>query len=115
MVIQKGNMTIQLEENIDKLNTEIQELLKVKKLLIQSSSFKLLYGKTQAGEEKEFDSIRSRLEHSLNIAKISQRIVSEIYDNCATEEQKTTEKNTQQFQLPFALLLYSPARFHQTR
>lgn len=91
MVIQKGNMTIQLEENIDKLNTEIQELLKVKKLLIQSSSFKLLYGKTQAGEEKEFDSIRSRLEHSLNIAKISQRIVSEIYDNCATEEQKTTE------------------------
>lgn len=91
MVIQKGNMTIQLEENIEKLNTEIQELLKVKELLIQSSPFKLLYGKTQAGEEKEFESIRSRLEHSLNIAKISQSIVSGIYDNCATEEQKTTE------------------------
>ncbi len=91
MVIQKGNMTLPLEENIDKLNIEIQELLKVKELLIQSSPFKLLYGKTQAGEEKEFEPIRSRLEHSLNIAKISQCIVNGIYDTCATEEQKTSE------------------------
>lgn len=91
MVLKKGNMVIPLEDNIDKLYREIEELLKVKEILIQSSSYKLLYGKTQAIEEKEFEATRSRLEHSQNISKISQSIVAGIYDTCATEEQKNSE------------------------
>lgn len=90
MVISKGKMRIELEENIDKLNEEIEELLKVKEMLINSQSYKLLYGKTQmTGEEKE-TIIRTRLEHSQNISQISQAIVERLYNECATEEQKTS-------------------------
>ena len=91
MVLKKGNMIIPLEDNIDKLYREIEELLKVKQMLTQSPSYKLLYGKTQATEEREFEAIRSRLEHSQNISQISQSIVAGIYDTCATEEQKNSE------------------------
>ena len=87
MIISKEKMVIELEENVDKLILEIQELLKVKELLINSSQYKLLYGKTQMiGEEQE--NIRARLEHSQNISRIAQDIVGGIYDECATEEQK---------------------------
>ncbi len=91
MMIKKGNMSIQLKENVNELNLEIEELLKVKELLIQSSSYKLLYGKTQSSEQKNTQIIRSRLEHSQNISEIAQSIISGIYDECATEEQKKSE------------------------
>jgi dGTP triphosphohydrolase len=87
MIISKGKMKIELEEDIDKLNMEIAELTKVSKELRDSSVYKLLYGKTQmVGEEK--NSVRARLEHSQNISQIAQSIISGIYDECATKEQK---------------------------
>lgn len=90
MIINKGKMIIELEEDVEKLNAQIEELLKVKDILINSSQYKLLYGKTQMiGEEQE--SIRSRLEHSQNISQIAQSIVAGIYDECTTEEQKKSK------------------------
>lgn len=91
MVIEKGNMIIPLEENIEQLNSEIEELLKVKDLLIHSSSYKLLHGKTQVSEERDSTFIRSRLEHSQNISHIAQSIIGKIYDECATEQQKKSQ------------------------
>ena len=86
MIISKGKMRIELEDDIEKLNSEIQELRKIKEILINSFSYKLLYGKTQMLGEKE--EIRARLEHSQNISQIAQKIVEGVYDECATEEQK---------------------------
>lgn len=86
-------MRIELEEDKDKLNLEIEELLKVKNMLINSSSYKSLYGKTTAreqGEQKQ-ERIRSRLEHSENVSPLAQEVVARIYDECATEEQKKSE------------------------
>lgn len=90
MVIKKGKMVIELEEDIEKLNLEIEELLKVKEMLINSSAYKLLYGKTQTIGTKEPKPIRGRLEHSQNVSTISQRRIAQIYDECATQEQKET-------------------------
>lgn len=86
-------MTIELEEDIDKLNLEIEELLKVKNMLINSSPYKVLYGKTTAREpgEGEQRAVRSRLEHSENISPLAQEVIARIYDKCATEEQKKSE------------------------
>ena len=90
MVISKGKMRIELEENIDKLNNEIEELLKLKQMLVNSQDYKLLYGKTQMTGEAKDKKIRSRLEHSQNMAQISQAILEGIYNKCATEEQKAS-------------------------
>lgn len=90
MIISKGKMILELEEDIDKLNAEIEELLKIKDLLVNSSSYKLLYGKTQMIEGEKEKSIRARLEHSQNISQIAQGIVAGVYDECATEEQKAS-------------------------
>ncbi len=90
MVISKGKMKIQLEENIDKLNAEIEELLKIRQTLVNSSSYRLLYGKTQMIGEEKGKNVRARLEHSQNISQIAQGIVAGIYEECATEEQKTS-------------------------
>lgn len=88
MVIYKGKMRIELEENVDKLEEEIEELLKIKEMLIHSQAYKLLYGKTQMTGETKEKVIRTRLEHSQNMSQISQGIVEGLYNECATEEQK---------------------------
>ena len=90
MIIKKGKMVIKLDEDIDKVNLQIKELLKVKDVLINSSQYKLLYGKTQTIGSKKPRKIRARIEHSQNVSKISQTRIARIYDECATEEQKNT-------------------------
>lgn len=92
MVINKGKMEIRLQEDVEKLKREIEELQKVKNILINSSAYKLLYGKTQTviSTTRENVRVRARAEHSQNISKIAQNIICTIYDECATEEQKST-------------------------
>lgn len=90
MVIKKGKMVIKLEDDVNKVNLQIEELLKVKQMLIDSSAYKLLYGKTQTIGDKEQSAKRARLQHSQNISKIAQNIIVEIYEKCATDEQKET-------------------------
>ncbi len=91
MEIKKEKMVLKLEEDVDKLKKEIEELIKLKGILKNSSPYKLLYGKTQVIGENKSKSVRSRLEHSEQISNIAQRIIEGIYDSCATTKQKEKE------------------------
>lgn len=90
MVIRKQNMKINLEEDTEKLKAQINELKKVKDMLVSSSEYHLLYGKTQTIGENKKQPVRSRVEHSENISKIAQAIIAGIYDafEVEGEEQK---------------------------
>lgn len=90
MVISKRKMIIKLEEDVNKLNEEIEELIKLRDVLINSSEYKQLYGKTQMIGNSENTEIRSRLEHSQNIAITAKNVIGGIYEACATEAQKRT-------------------------
>lgn len=90
MQIRKGKMIIHLEEDIEKLKETIQELERVKQVLVESSQYKLLRGKTQT-MDIENTKIRARNEHSEKIAEIATKILEEIYNLCASSEIKETE------------------------
>lgn len=86
MEICKGKLSIELEENIVKLEQEIEQLRQLKKEIVQSSTYYLLDGKTQMIDEKNGKEIRSRMEHTNNVASIAKRIMTQIYDLCADKE-----------------------------
>ena len=53
MIIYKGNLKIELEEDITKLKEEISQLKKLKQEIVKSPAYYLLDGKTQMIDEKK--------------------------------------------------------------
>lgn len=91
MLIYKGKLEIELEENVEKLNIEIKQLKALKKEIIKSSSYYLLDGKTQMIDVEVETEIRSRLGHTISVATISKQIIGNIYDECSTKKISDTE------------------------
>ena len=91
MFIHKGKLKIELEEDITELKEQIKQLRNLKKLILSSSVYKLLDGKTQMIDEKIDEEIRSRLDHTNNVARIAKRIIGRIYDLCSIEQISNTE------------------------
>lgn len=60
-------------------------------MIIQSSTYQLLDGKTQMIDEENGREIRSRQEHTNNVADIAKRIISRIYDLCSITQISKTE------------------------
>ena len=90
MIIRKVNMEITLEEDVEKLESIMEELKKVKKMLRESEQYQVLKGKTQMMGKRIDKDIRSRCEHSERIAQIAKEVIEKIYDICATPEIKDT-------------------------
>lgn len=90
-IIYKGKLKIELEEDIVKLKTEIRQLKKLKQEILKSPAYCLLDGKTQMIDEKKENAIRSRLDHTNNVASIAKRIIGRIYDLCSIKEISDTE------------------------
>lgn len=90
MQIRKGKMVISLEENTEKLRETIKELERIKQVLIQSTQYKVLRGKTQTMDTEDIP-VRARSGHSERIAEIATKILETIYDLCASSEIKETE------------------------
>lgn len=91
MRICKGKLSIELEEDIVKLGQEIEQLKQLKNVIVHSSTYNLLDGKTQMIDEKNKREIRSRLEHTNNVASIAKRIITRIYNLCSNKEVLGTE------------------------
>ncbi len=91
MLIYKGKLKIELEENINDLKEQIKQLRNLKKAILLSSVYKLLDGKTQMLDKKIDEIIRSRQDHTKNVARIAKRIIGKIYDLCSIEQISNTE------------------------
>ena len=91
MLIYKRKLSIELEEDLDKLREEIEQLEKLRNTIINLPKYHLLDGKTQMVEECEEKPARSRLEHTIKVADICKRTISKIYDLCSDEEMSNTE------------------------
>jgi hypothetical protein len=90
MVIHKENLSIELEENIDDLKKEIEQLKILKAEVVKSPAYILLDGKTMLDQSNKED-IRSRLDHTNNVACIAKKIMGRIYDLCSSSEIADTE------------------------
>ncbi|MCI8353324.1 MAG: HD domain-containing protein [Clostridia bacterium] len=91
MLIYKDKLNIELEEDIDYVKEQIKQLRNLKKAILSSSVYKLLDGKTQMIEKKIDGELRSRLDHTKNVARITKRIVGRIYELCSIEAISVTE------------------------
>ena len=84
MLIKNGAMQIELKEDIGRLEQEIQELLKLRNIILKATNMQVLEGKTQLiGRKTEEIEIRSRKEHTMHMAEISKEIIEKIYDKTA--------------------------------
>lgn len=79
-VIRNGKLDIYFDGEIESLEKQIEELKKTKELILTSSTYLLLDGKTQMLDENDEIKVRSRLEHTNNVAFIAKAIVSNIYE-----------------------------------
>ncbi len=91
MIIYKGNLSIELEENINDLKEQIKQLRNLKKVILSSSVYRLLDGKTQMIDKRIDTEVRSRLDHTNNVARIAKRITGRIYNKCSIEQISSTE------------------------
>lgn len=91
MLIYKDKLSIELEEDIDILKEQIKQLRNLKKAILASPVYKLLDGKTQMIDKKIDIEVRSRLDHTKNVARIAKRIIGRIYDLCSIEAISNTE------------------------
>lgn len=91
MLIYKEKLSIDLEEDIDKLRKEVKQLEKLRDAIINLPKYHLLDGKTQMVEECEEKAARSRLEHTIGVADICKRTVATIYDLCSIPKISETE------------------------
>lgn len=91
MIIYKGKLSIELEEDIEKLNKQIKQLKELKREIMKSASYNLLDGKTQMIDEESENEIRSRLGHTISVANISKQIIGDIYDACSIEKISNTK------------------------
>ena len=91
MLIYKEKLSIDLEENIDKLRKEVKQLEKLRDTIINLPKYHLLDGKTQMVEECEEKAARSRLEHTIGVSDICKRTVATIYDLCSIPKISETE------------------------
>ena len=91
MIIYRGNLVINLDDNKEELHSQIEQLKRIKQLIVNSSAYCLLDGKTQMVDDKSNKKARSRLEHTINVATISKSVIERIYDLCSVEEISNTE------------------------
>lgn len=91
MIIYKEKLQIQLDEDISQLEEEIRQLEKLKEKILDSAVFKVLDGKTQMVYDKKRPNVRSRQDHTVNVANIAKRIIGRIYDSCSIEQISATE------------------------
>ncbi len=91
MLIYKDKLSIELEENVHDLKEQIKQLRNLKKAILASPVYKLLDGKTQMIDKKIDVEVRSRLDHTKNVARIAKRIIGRIYDLCSIEAISKTE------------------------
>lgn len=91
MLIYKDKLSIELDENVDGLKEQIKQLRNLKKAILESPVYNLLDGKTQMIDKKIEVEVRSRLDHTKNVASIAKKIIGRIYDLCSIEEISKTE------------------------
>lgn len=93
--IKRDNLELEFEDDIELMKRKVIELERLKKIILESSEFKLLDGKTQMvgiyKEEENNGGIHSRGEHTECVAMIAKDIVSKIYDRFGTGKEKKTE------------------------
>lgn len=87
----QGKFSIELEEDIEQLRKEIKQLKQLKKEILSSPVYQILDGKTQMLDQNIDTEIRSRLEHTNNVAKISKRIIGRIYELCSIPRISNTQ------------------------
>ncbi len=81
MRIRKGKLSIELIENTDLLLEQFYELKRLVTEITKSPEYRALYGKTQVSEQPMLNNgVRSRGQHSMNVAIISKEIIEGIYD-----------------------------------
>ena len=93
--IKKGELTLEFEDDIELMRKKIIELEKLKKVILESSEYKILDGKTQMigniDTEEYPDGAHSRGEHTECVANIARDIVTGIYEKFGLEEERNTE------------------------
>lgn len=91
MLIYKEKLSIELEEDLQKLREEIEQLEKLRDTIINLPKYHLLDGKTQMVEDCEEKPARSRLDHSIGVAYVCKRTIGTIYDLCSIPKISETE------------------------
>lgn len=91
MLIYNGKLSIELEQDLQKLREEIEQLEKLRDTIVNLPKYHLLDGKTQMVEESEDKEVRSRLEHTIGVADICKRTIGKIYDLCSIPKISKTE------------------------
>lgn len=91
MIIYKERLIIKLKEDLVEIQEEIKQLQNLKKAILSSPVYKVLDGKTQMIDKKIEEEVRSRLDHTNNVASIAKRIVGRIYDICSIPRISNTE------------------------
>lgn len=89
-IVKKDKLEIELNDDIALMRRQISELEKLKHVILESSEFKILDGKTQMvgtyKEEPSYGGVHSRGEHTACVAKIAKEIVTGIYERIGSEE-----------------------------
>ncbi len=75
-----NKLELDLEENMQNLNSQIEELERLKNIIVESSQFKIQDGKTQMIDKKDEIEIRSRQQHVFMVTNISLRVIDGIYN-----------------------------------
>ena len=94
MLIKNGAMQIELKEDIGRLEQEIQELLKLRNIILKATNMQVLEGKTQLiGRKTEEIEIRSRKEHTMHMAEISKEIIDLVEQRKKAREEKNWQES----------------------
>lgn len=104
MNIQKGKLTITLEEDIEKLEKEVQELTNLLSIIKDRAEHRILAGKTQVIGKEGTDKSRSRQKHSKNIYEIGRENINGIFNKVIPDNIKKT--NMYKLNLQIELLYF---------
>lgn len=91
MVVKKENLSIELDEELDRVKLKINELKKLKEILENFPEHNILSGKTQMIGKGNIENVRSRREHSQNIQEISRKIIEGIYEQVVPNNLQGTD------------------------
>lgn len=82
---------LELDEDVSKLQEEIEELKKINDLIKENAYYNLLAGKTQLMGKEKTENARSRKKHSDNIVLPSKRFIKLLYEMVVDDELKDTD------------------------
>ena len=91
MILKYMNLELNLEENIEKLQQEIEELKKLENIIKNSVDMYILEGKTQLIGKNQLQNNRNRRQHTEAVGAIAKRTIRLLYETAVDDEIKETK------------------------